>query len=126
MGAADIWRFGQAIGPLMGVSLTITICAHGHVLCLSTGGARLSGNMGSHKRAAADDGLDAFLGLKPSGGSGGGGGGQRSGGRGAAAAGQSLDSIEQMLLQAAPQDLSEAVKHKSKKHKKKRDSSSGK
>lgn len=89
-----------------------------------TGVARLGGNTGagSNKRAA-DSGVDAFLGLKPSssahrsgsgkaaaaaaGGGGGGGGGPRS-----------LDGIEQMLLQAAPQDLSEAVKPK-KKHKKK-------
>jgi hypothetical protein len=80
------------------------------------GVARLGGNAGGNKRAAAaDESLDAFLGVwKPAG------NGQRGGtgqGAGAAAAagsggGQSLDEIEQRLLQAAPQDLSDAVKRK--------------
>jgi hypothetical protein len=55
--------------------------------------------------------LDAFLGLKQ-------GSSTQEAGQGAAAAAQSLGDIEQMLFQAAPQDLSEAVKPK-KKHKKK-------
>jgi hypothetical protein len=71
--------------------------------------ARLGGNVGSNKRAA-DSGLDAFLGLKQ-------GSSTQKAGQGAAA-GQSLGDLEQMLFQAAPQDLSEAVKSK-KKHKKK-------
>jgi hypothetical protein len=76
---------------------------------------------GSHKRAA-DSELDAFLGLKPRGG-----GSSRQGNGPAGGAQQqqqqqqqqqSLGDIERMLLQAAPQDLSEAVKPK-KKHKNK-------
>jgi hypothetical protein len=75
--------------------------------------ARLGGNTGavSNKRVADDD-VDAFLGLKS------GGSGHRGAAQGAAAAAQSLEDIEQMLFQAAPQDLSEAIKPK-KKHKKK-------
>lgn len=76
------------------------------------GVARLGGNVGGNKRAA-DNGLDAFLGLNQGNSSQKGAAGSQGGG----AAAQSLGEIEQMLFQAAPQDLSEAVKPK-KKHKK--------
>lgn len=68
--------------------------------------------MSAHKRAA-DDGLDAFLGLKADSRR-----AQPGESRNLAAAGQSLSDIEKVLFQAAPQDLSEAIKPK-KKHKKK-------
>lgn len=76
------------------------------------GVARLGGNIGvGGSKRAADDDVDAFLGLKP-------GGGAHRGAAAGATAAQSLGDIEQMLFQAAPQDLSEAIKPK-KKHKKK-------
>ncbi|KAF8067289.1 RRP45A [Scenedesmus sp. PABB004] len=74
------------------------------------GGARLAGATGGAKRPARDAGLDAFLG----GGSGGGGGGGGGSGSGAARAvkHESLDAIEALLFQSAPQDLAAAVKPK--------------
>jgi hypothetical protein len=78
--------------------------------------ARLVGTGGAkHAATEADKGLDAFLGK----------GSSSSGSKaaagpfgGPAAKYQSLDAIEQMLFQAAPDDLAAAVKPK-KKHKKK-------
>lgn len=101
-----------------------------HHICASaalapTGVARLGGNTGAgNNKRAADSGVDAFLGLKPSSsahrsGSGTAAAAAAGGGGGGAPRGQwSLDGIEQMLLQAAPQDLSEAVKPKKKLKKK--------
>ena len=84
------------------------------LLCSPAGVARLGGNAGGNKRAAAaEESLDAFLGVwKPAGGGHRGGTSQGAGAAAAAAGGQSLDEIEQRLLQAAPQDLSDAVKRK--------------
>jgi hypothetical protein len=80
----------------------------------AAGVARLVGT-GSAKRAAAeaDSSLDAFLGKGSSSGS-------KAAGPfgGPAAKYHSLDAIEQMLFQSAPDDLAAAVKPK-KKHKKK-------
>jgi hypothetical protein len=86
------------------------------VLLLCAGVARLVGTGGAKWAAAeADSSLDAFLGKGSSGGS-----GSKAAGPfgGAAAKYHSLDAIEQMLFQSAPDDLAAAVKPK-KKHKKK-------
>lgn len=83
---------------------------------VSAGVARLAGSTGNTKRAAdADASLDAFLGKSSSKASSSKAG---NGSSGAAGQYQSLDQIEQMLFQSAPDDLTAAVKPK-KKHKKK-------
>jgi hypothetical protein len=72
----------------------------------ATGGARLGGKTG--KRDSGDAGLDAFLGQPKS---------SSGDKRAPRQQQQSLDDIERMLLQAAPQDLSEAVKRHKKPNK---------
>lgn len=76
-------------------------------MCLSScaGGARLVGKTTKRVADGADAGLDAFLG--PAGTS------RGTAGR-ATAPPRSVDDIEQMLFQAAPQDFSDALKPKKK------------
>lgn len=96
------------------------LCARASAAALLAGAARLAGSTGAAAAAAAGGGgkrdaasLDAFLGTR---GSGSGGGGPFGGG---APKYESLDAIEQILFQAAPADLSAAIKPR-KKHKAKR------